>query len=298
MAKDDEGNTGPARRERLFAGMEGDTHHSGRTLSAVLLCIAVFLLTGFLSAWQVSREEHASKALAAGIAATTDVDALLRQNLGPLRAQAAANPDAVLTLPEFPLDVYLAGDEVETLEEAELRAVILARGAAIVYREGLGAFDRTGKQDYSLFSLQGAADQVLDQLNAGAHDRYGTFTVVLALATAVLAAWVVASHSGSPYRGIRLLGSAAVAGALPGFALTAIVKLWLDGAGGDAYTADLKAILGDLMSVPRRNYAIVAGAGLLVALAGPVFRLLAIEVAALGRGKAQEGTTAGQEDHA
>src|SRR5688572_9571900 len=132
------------RDHRMFAELEGQANRSGRTLSTILFAVALFLFVGFLSAWQVSAEKNARGPLASGIALTTDLDALMQQNVEALRRQVAADSEEVYVLPEYPIDVYVTAEEVEALEDAQLRELILDRSAAVVYRDGLDAFDRTG----------------------------------------------------------------------------------------------------------------------------------------------------------
>jgi hypothetical protein len=260
-----------SRRARLYDAIDEGKRGSARSLASVLLAVAVCVLLGTLSCSQVSREMHARNAIAAGIAATTDIDMLLAQNVDELRRQANS-PKAPDTyrLPEYPINVLLTRDEVLDNDTIGLREILLQRSATVVYHDGLSAFDRTGNQSVGLFSMQRVMDIALGQIGDDWHTRSTKLAQAVAFAVALLAVWVGVSYAAEPLRAFKALGIATAAGALPGIVFPGAVLAWVElRASGDPFLADLQAVLRALTAVPFRNSLIVLGCGVVIALLTP-----------------------------
>jgi hypothetical protein len=259
-------------RDRIFDEAT-DVHESRSSFAAVLFAVSLFLLLFALSVKQSTEPAGATPVLQSGIAVVTDIDRLLVEDLDPLR-QLAANGDApAYEIPGYPLDVLVTRDELLRLNNAQLRGLILVRSSALVYQDGLKAFDRTGDQSISRFSSQGMLNVAVGQVSQETNDRASLATFVLAATTALASLFVVFSYAG--WARMRALGFAGAAGAIPGL-LVFVFAWWIAGriGGSDPFVADLRTITRAMLTVPLRNYAVVAGAGVLVGLAGPLFSLV------------------------
>jgi hypothetical protein len=256
-------------RDRIFD--EATDVRDGRSsFAAALFAVSLFLLLFALSVKQSTEPPQATHVLEAGIAVVTDVDRLLAEDLDPLR-QLATNGDAPsYAIPGYPLDVVVTRDELLKLNNAQLRELILARSSALVYEDGLKAFDRTGDQSISRFSSQGLLNVAVGQVSEGTNDRASLGTFVLATTTALSSLFVVFSYAG--WARMRALGFAAAAAAIPGV-LVSLFAWWIAGrvGGSDPFVADLRTITRAMLTVPLRNYAVVGIAGVAVGLLGTVF---------------------------
>ena len=135
-----------AERRRAFAGHDDTGTHGRRTLFTAALIVSVFVLILSVSIRQATEPVAASNVIQAGVAVTTDIDRVLAGGADQLRLQAQAGTAESYSIPGYPLQVYLSRDEVLKLSTPELRALVLSRSAALVYRDGLGAIDHTGHQ--------------------------------------------------------------------------------------------------------------------------------------------------------
>lgn len=251
-------------RERIFREATGGAD-GRRSLAAVLLALATFGLVAAVSAWQVTAETTAVPMLRSGIAVLVDIDAFLAEEGDAIR-QAAAEEDGVLSLEQYPLPIALDAGEVRDASDAELRDMLLDRSAALVYAEGLGAFDRTGSQAISRVSLEGMLELAVGQLSQETHERAGLAAMVLATAVAVLGAATAAMISG--WGRLRVPAGAVALGAVPAAAIAFVLRLGTEVVGGeDQFLNDTRAIIGAALGAGVRNGAIVAGAGLALVLA-------------------------------
>lgn len=258
-------------RERIYHAATS-SHDGRRTLLSGALALTVFLLILALSARQVTAPGPATHVIEGGIAATTDIDRLIAEDQPALKQLAQSNPASTFPIPGYPIRVYVNRDEVN-LPPAQLRDHLLARSSAVVYKEGLGAFDRTGNQSFSRFSSLGLLDFLAGQISESNHDRATLFALLLTIALALLSGWVLAAHHGWPR--VRVIGIAALAGALPLVFLFGIAWLIAGQFGGsDPFEQDLQEIGRSVLMVPLRNATIVAIGGAILTALGPGFGYL------------------------
>lgn len=235
-----------------------------------LLSILLFLLVGALALWQVTAARPARNVIEAGIVTLTGIDKVLAENERELRDLARASDATSFAIPGYPLPVFLARDEVLQVSTPELRELVLERSSAIVYTEGLDAFDRTGDQSLSDFSSEGLLQLAVGQLTQDSHNRAGLVVSALAVLSGVAALAVVFKSRG--YRRVTALGVAALPAGLIGIGVT-LAATWIEGkvAGDDAFGRDLRAIADAVMDVPLRDFAILAGVGVLTIVVGLLF---------------------------
>ncbi len=259
-------------RERYYE-LSPSTGDGGTTLLAVFFAISVLLLVAALSARQATQPAPARRVLVAGIASLTDIDLLLAENGSDLKRQAEADGGDTFRLPGYPIDIALSRNEVTRLSQRELRELILARSAAVVYAEGLKAFDQTGRQSLSLFSAQGALDFAVGRISKDTNNTASVATAVLTVLTAILALAVLVRGEG--YRRLRTVGLAVVAGAVPGFLIVLLLRVVANNVGGDdPFVRELREIVRTLLAVALRNYLVVTILGAVILALGPAFGLL------------------------
>ncbi len=246
-------------RERIY-GHATSSRDGRQALLAAFLGLSVFLLVLALSTRQTTASGPAQRLISAGVAVTTDVDQLLADEREPIRQLAQNSSAQAIPVPGYPLEVFLTRDEALNATTPELRAVILQRSSALVYTQGLGAFDRTGHQSISRFSAQGMIDFAVGELSADTHGRASLGTAIFALTTALAVCGVLATNHG--WRRLRTLGIGVLIGALPGLLLFILGWFAIGSAGGsDAYAADLREIAKTSIMVPLRNFGIVSALG-------------------------------------
>lgn len=240
-----------------------------RTLLSGALAIVTFLLLATLAARQVTDRAHAIPLVEAGIASTTDIDRLIAEDQPALIQLAQSSSDAAFAIPEYPLRVYVAREEL-SLPSDQLRAVLLERSATVVYEQGIGAFDRTGQQSFSRFSAQGLLDLLATQMSDDTHERASTAAAVLAVLLALLSGAVLAVHAG--WSRMRVLGIAILSGAAPLVLLSGLAWLAAGRIGGDdRYVDDLRTLARAVFEVPFRDAAIVGGGALVLVVIGAAF---------------------------
>ena len=256
-------------RERVFSEAYSKAEGGGAAVAMAFLAISVLVFIAAYSLYQITQPSRATTLLEAGIVATTDLDPLLAEALPNLRQVAAETDEPLMEIPGYPLDVGLTPDEVLELDDEEIRALVLERSAAIVYHEGLSAFDRTGEQSIDFLSVSGLIDQIVGVLTDETHDRAGLVAVIaLALATITGAATLAFTPG---FARFRAFGVAILLAAVPGFLLAWGASFVLDRVGGeDVYIEDLRTLAGAILDVPQRNFLIAGALGLAVAVAGPV----------------------------
>lgn len=259
-------------RDRIYG--EATSSRDGRkALLTALLAVLVFLFLLAFSTRQATAEAPAQRVLESGVAATTDVDALLAEDRPALQQFAEQNTAQSIPVAGVPIEVFVTRDEALNLSPAQLRQVVLQRAAAQVYADGLKAFDRTGKQSISRFSSQGLLEFGVGQLSGDTHDRATLATILLLAALVAAAGGVLAVNAG--WQRARSLGLGVLAGSLPGVALFAIAWL-LAGvvAGSDVFQADLEAIVRAVIMVPLRNYVVGTALGVVILAAAIVLARL------------------------
>jgi len=258
----------PSVRDRVYR--QATSGHDGRrSFAAVLLAVAVFLLVVSVSCRQVTEPGNARHLIEGGIASLTDIDRLLEDQADTLRLAAASSEADTLDIPGYPLDIVVTNQEVIQSSNTELRAIILERSSALVYAQGIDAFDRTGDQSIRRFSIQGLLEIGIGQLSESNHNRATLLAVVSLLATAALAAITAATSEG--WGRMRSIGFAAAAGALPVILVVALLRLLVGSIGGDdAFLHDLRELAREALAVPLRNGLIVGAAGLVLVVAAIV----------------------------
>lgn len=283
------GSRGESARERLHRLERPQPTTSSSFLYAALLGVAVFLLVGALSVRQVTEPDEARAVLRAGIVTLTDIDLLLAQYGDDLRQLARTTNEDTVAIPGYPLDVRLTRQEALQSTDADLRQMILDRSTEIVYRSGLGSFDRTGDQSLSVFSGEGLLESLIGQLSETTHSRANIASVVLGALVVLLSLLALLRTSG--YRRLGTLGAGFLGGALPGVLVFLGLRM-LTGAGGDdAFTSDVREIVRRVIGVPLRNYVIVSLLGAGLAFSAIVLSLLSRRVAALQLAPAGDSAT-------
>ena len=244
-----------------------------------LLLVALVLWLSVLSLSQATGEELALPALERGVIALTEIDALIAAHEDTLPGQLAAGDE--ITLPGYPLDVSVPTSEVlrnGVLDTAALRDGIVARSAALLYAEGVGAFGAASGFSIDISpppqrSTQGIVRTIIGWLSAERHDSVSQWVTPLAALSLVLAlGWLWAGQGFGRFVGLAfalLLASALVlVGALlMRFAVTIVI-------GGDAVAQEFESIVQSLAGVAIRNALLAAAFG--VALFVPAAALHAL----------------------
>lgn len=259
-------------RDRVYG--DATAPSEGRlSLVASLCAICLFLLVVSLSVRQVTAPTHALPVLESGIAVVTDVNQLVADQAPPAREQAQTSSDQFFTLPGYPLDVALSRSELLGLGDEQLAALLLQRSAALVYAEGLGAFDRTGEQSFDRFSSQGLVELAVGQVSRSTHGRATTAAIFFLLATALFAILLVIIAAG--WTRLRGLGVAIAVGAVPGLLIFAGLSRLVGNLGGaDPFESDLREISSTVLRVPVRNFGIVVITGIMLVTASYVLPLI------------------------
>ena len=270
-------------RDRLRFQTAEAAGASSRALYTASLGIVVFLFVLALSLRQVTSPGTAERVLQAGLGSLTEVDTVLAEHGAELRQAATTGTSETIQVPGYPLRVLVTRDEALKADATQLRAVVLQRAAAAVYEDGLGTFDRTGRQDLGLLSSQASLRFTLGQLTAENHDRATIATVILLLPLVGLAIATLLAQRG--FARLRALGIAFLGGAVPGVVLFAAIRfLWGRYGGADAFRADIRTIAVALADVPLKNFGVVAVLGLVLVVTGVVLGRLGTRFGAGSRG--------------
>jgi hypothetical protein len=259
-------------RDRVY-GQATLTHEGRRSLVGSLFAISLFLLLLSFSVRQVTAPGNATGVLQRSIAVVTDVNQLVADDAPSARDLARNSNDQVFALPGYPLDIALSRSELLGLDNEQLTALLLQRSAALVYADGLRAFDRTGEQSFNRFSSQGLIELAVSQVSQSTHDRATIASLIFALAAAAFGALLTASAEG--WGRLRGFGIATVVGALPGVLIFGALY-WITGrlGGGDPFESDLREITRSIFQVPLRNFAIVVATGAVMVAGSLVFSFL------------------------
>lgn len=246
----------------------------GRELLLVfLLGASVLFLIAAISARQVTAPSRALNVLRAGIATTTEIDLLLDENLPEMKQSAASRPSETWAVPGFPIDVILTPDEVTELEQPEIRELVLDRSAALVYDQGLDAFD-SGEQSIGLFSAEWLMDLLIGQLSGSNHSRANIAAFFFGALTMIAAVLILLFSGG--FSGFRRVGAGVAGGAIVGLILTGLAWLAAGQFGGnDPFMTDLREIIRTVLSVPLRNFLVVTILGVFVFALGSLLSVVA-----------------------
>jgi hypothetical protein len=256
-------------RERVYGGATGG---DGRqSLIGSLFAVSLFLLILSLSVRQVTEPSNALVMLESGIAVLTDVERLVEDEAPALRLLAEESSDNVFAIPGYPLSIAVEREEL-ALSDEELIDRLLARSAALVYVEGISAFDTTGEQRLNRFSSQGLLEFAVGQVSETTHNRATIGAIVFAIATAGFAVLFLVTAVG--WSRMRGLGVATIVGSLPGI-LFFVLLSWVAGqiGGTDPFMADLREITRAGIRVPLRNFGIVFMAGSVITVFGVILAI-------------------------
>lgn len=247
---------------------------------AALFGLLAVLLVGAVSVWQLTSGPVARQLLAEGIAALTDIDQVLATGRPAMREDAAAGPGVAISVPGYPLPVAVTAQEAQSDSAVSLRDAVLQRSAALVYEDGLRAFDQTGEASLGFFSREGLLDSFVGQLSASNHSRAGIVLIVLAAFLSLVTAMLIV-RSGN-HRYLRTIGLALFLAGLAGLAISALVLPFLLGRwwSGDPFSQTIDTLIDDAIGIARRNYLVITGLGLFLAIAGTVVEVVARRFAA------------------
>ncbi len=231
-----------------------------------LLILDLVLLLIVLALANVTAEGPAKRTLAQSVAILTEVDALLDANYDSLREEAAAS-NAILTLPDFPIDVPFTPEEVLGSDRDGFRELLLARAADRVHEDGVDTFRTDRDADIRLISTEGTLRAAMDFLRPSPHRAATVLVYVFATAAAALALGLVLATRG--YGRLLAVGLSVLFAATP-VLITAVAvrfafRLAADGV--DDYLArQFFELAQELAWAPIRNGIIfTTGGGILLA---------------------------------
>lgn len=260
-------------RTRIQDRVSAETGRGSRTLVTGVLALSTFLLLAALSLYQVTAPQRATSLLRQGIASATEVDLLLAQEGDTIRRFAESSKQQVIAVPGYPVTVALTRDEVLKSNNDQLANLLLDRSAALVYNDGLKAFDVTGSQSVSLFSAQGLLDLLVGRLSASTHGHARQASLFFAAVAALSA--IVLSIQLQGFARLRVLGQAVLIGAVPGVLFSFGATFILDHLGSrDPFVSDIRSLVRSVIDVPARNYAVVAIGAAIVMASGIVLGLV------------------------
>ncbi len=264
----------PARYARRFAPSYASAERGGASLAPGLFAIALFLLLASFSVYEITRPDRAVTILAAGVAALTDVDQALAENLPLLRERAAAAEGDEVEPPGFPLPAAIPREAALTADVPVLRALIARRAALAIYEQGLGSLDRTGEQSADVVSLNSVLGGFASFLTGDTHARARWLALGALAAATLLGAATLALNRG--FARFRVFGGAVLLAAAPGYLAARGASWLLDRfASDDAFVADLQAAVQAMLAVPARNFLIAGALGLALVAAGWLLGFLA-----------------------
>jgi hypothetical protein len=221
-----------------------------------LLALFVALLVAAASARQLSQRDNALPVLEASVRSLTDPEQLVAAHLETIRSKANAQPEGGITVPGFPLDVALSAEEARDASAAQIAGLLVERGALLVYGQGVGSLDRTGRQDAGLFSGQGVVKRIDGRLTRDANTTANRLTVATLAITVALSVAVVMAYRED--RRLRALGIGVLAGGAAGALGCAFLGFLAGRVGGsDPFASEVRDVIHTVLDVPERNYAIV-----------------------------------------
>ncbi|MDA1002940.1 MAG: hypothetical protein O3B31_06270, partial [Chloroflexi bacterium] len=195
----DAGTFGTLPDDRSLPDLGGDSWLRGIAARFVMLALTVVALTWLLalSAHQATGRVAAIPAIERGVAALTEIDALLvihQEAIAAAGESRASEPGARVAVPGFPIpDASLTAEEARDLAPADQRALVLALAAEAVYARGVDAFLVEGGTPVgtTALSTEGLARRLLATLTASTHDRIGGWLSLLGMVAVALAVVLV-----------------------------------------------------------------------------------------------------------
>jgi hypothetical protein len=245
-----------------------------RAWTTIALAAVVIVWLCALSVSQLTARQVAIPVAMRGIAAVTEIDALIDLHATELCTAASAGGDATISLTGFPVqDVLLRANEVRcpggVLDRAGLRDLVLARAGDLLYLRGTTAFTDPDNAPGAPPALSSTwtIRLLLDNLGSGLHE----WATLATWGAGVVGGLLVLLAIALGRRGERLtrVGWAAFLGALP--VLLAAAALWtalllFSGTQGDSMLREFLAIGRALTLLPMRDAALVALGGLALVL--------------------------------
>lgn len=255
----------PPTRERRF-----QSHTAGRIpwkiLSVLVLAIALAGFIGAFSGWILTSEDSASEVNKRIAAELTEIDRYLANNQEAI-AQAEANEEGQIPLPDYPLPITLSPEEA-ALPTAEMREVILDDAAALMYADGVEAYG----SDSAIFddlSTPGLVRFGMQLMQESTHDALLILTILSGVVTvgAAVVVFLVAERGGR----LTAFGGAVSLGGLMALVGSLVMRFVLDRAASresDALADGLGDIAEDVSFLFTRNSLVFLAVGLVILTAG------------------------------
>ena len=244
-------------RIRLQRNNDKTAGRTGGIVLGAFCAIALFLSVFSFSFSQVSEPDRVKDYIGLGVAALTEIEQHLANELPGLREIINASDETSFLLPNFPLDIALSRDEIFTASNDEVRQLVLVRAGSLIYEEGFIAFDRTGQQDFGYFSLAFVFQQALMLGDAENHMLSSIFALVTFIVAVFAGIGVVVSARG--YHRFRNIGLAALFSAIPALLLILVVIFVVHSfVDTDLFAQDMLSIFENIMAIFLRNFLIVA----------------------------------------
>lgn len=243
-------------------------------LTIALALVTALWLTAFALA-QVTSREVAIPAAERSIAALSEVDSLV--TLGERALCAQAGGDGALNLPGFVVgEVQVRANEMRCadgrVDLQAMRALLLSRGADLVYLRGIEAFIEAGRtpEPASPLSGAGAVRGLIDTLTATVHEPAVLAAWALGALGAMLAGALVLMGRGLGR--LARVGVGLAVGATPVLLATLALRFALGrlATDDDPMLREFIAIAHALLGVPLWNAAWVLAGGLALVVPGMV----------------------------
>lgn len=255
----------PGDRHHRFYQDGTGSHAARHAFLAVMLAVSVFFLVLSLSARQATQPGTGQHVIQSGIASLTDIDRLFAEDGDALRRLAENTDTGAFAIPGYPLDIRVTREEAATLTNDQLRDLVLSRSSAVVYTQGLSAFDRTGSASISRFSSQGALKTMVGELSESTNHKATIATLFFAVLVAIFAVALLAANTG--WSRLRSVGLATLLGAVPGLIIFAFAWFVASRIGGsDPFVQDIRSIARSVLFVPVRNFLVVSILGTFITL--------------------------------
>ena len=273
-------------RAHLRTRAERSTGGNGVFALGAFFSVALFLCVLLFSFSQVTEPDRVKNYIGFGIAALTEIDQHLFNELPDLKEAVRGSEDTVFLLPNFPLDISLSRNEIVISSRDEIRDLVLTRSSDLVYEEGLASFDRTGQQDFGYFSLAFVIEQVLAIGGKQSHSLSFWLSLV-AFVFVVLAGAGVVISSRSYYR-FQSLGIAALFSSIPALIVLGLITFFVQSfVNSDLFAQDMLAIFENIVRVFQRNFLIIAVFGCCSLLLSWIFVTI-LKLTNLRRAKANQ----------
>lgn len=206
----------PRHAHQLFQTPSGRRRNVGKWSVGFALVVALLALFTSLQLFQLTAEGSSKRTLRRAIATLTEIDPLLDRNFDDLQRSAEnAGAGDTVALRDFPIDVPLAPSDVLGVPKPQLRALLLERGADVMYIHGTDSLRAPAAHRGNLgrFSIAGLSNHGLGFLRSRNHDILAVATFVLAALCAALAITLASMCHG--FGRLASIGIAVVAASIP-----------------------------------------------------------------------------------